>query len=244
MIKKTVETIGELDCVVVNQLNNTSPAAAVILCHGFGAPGTDLVSLGREFMSVDPKLEKAIYYFPEAPIMLDPGYDARAWWMIDVEKIQELMASGQTRELRSTSPDNLPFCRDAIFQLIEHIKQTHMLAAEKIIVGGFSQGSVLSTDVALNYPEALGGLIVWSGALICEADWTAAAKSKEQAGQTLPVIQTHGMADPIVPLAGSEDLRDMLVANGFSVEYKTFDGQHTIPMEGLQMAAELIASIV
>jgi phospholipase/carboxylesterase len=244
MIKKNLETIGDLDCVIVNQLNNTRPCVAVILCHGFGAPGADLVSLGREFMTLDPKLENAIYYFPAAPIVLDPGYDARAWWRIDMEKIQQLMATGQTREMRSTSPDNLPVCRQAIFQLIEHIKKTHMLSAEKIVIGGFSQGSVLSTDVALHYPEALGGLIVWSGALICEADWTAAAKSKQEAGKTLPVIQTHGISDPILPLAGSEDLRDMLVANGYAVDFKKFAGQHTIPLEGLQLAAELIASIV
>ena len=244
MIKQTTETIGDLKCIVVKQLDNNQPTAAVILCHGFGAPGTDLVSLGRELMTADPKLENAVFYFPAAPIELDPSYDARAWWMIDIEKIQQLMASGQTREMRSTSPENLPVCREAIFKLIEHVKQTHALSAEKIVVGGFSQGAMLSTDVALHYPESLGGLIVWSGALICETDWTAAAKFKQQAGQALSVVQTHGTIDPILPFSSSEELREMLIDNGHSVKFKKFAGQHTIPMEGLQMAVELITSIV
>ncbi len=239
MINQISQQIGELECVVVQDSQNTKPAAAVILCHGFGAPATDLVSLGNELISAVPQLAKAVFIFPGAPLQLDPLFDARAWWMIDIEKIQQLMEQGETREMRNTSPDRLPNCRNAINQVIDFAREKYSLAAEQIVVGGFSQGSMLATDVALNYPERLGGLIIWSGALINEPVWQAAANQQ----QPLRVVQTHGRADPILPLEGAEHLRDMLSASGHRVAYHEFSGPHTIPMEGLQLAAQLVAEI-
>ncbi len=240
MINQIRQQIGELECVVVQDSKNTKPAAAIILCHGFGAPATDLVSLGNELISADPQLAKAVFIFPGAPLQLDPMFDARAWWMIDIEKIQQLMERGESREMRNTSPDRLPHCRDAINQVIDFARERYSLEADRIVVGGFSQGSMLATDVALNYPEPLGGLIVWSGALINEADWQARAKQQ----QPLRVVQTHGRSDPILPLEGAEHLRDMLLDSGHRVAYHEFNGPHTIPMEGLQLAAQLVADIV
>jgi phospholipase/carboxylesterase len=240
MTNQTRQQVGELECVIVRDSKLTTPAAAIILCHGFGAPSTDLVSLGSELIAADPSFAQVVFIFPGAPLELDPTFDARAWWMIDVEKIQQLMERGETREMRSTAPDRLPLCREAIIQVIEFARKEYSLKANQIVVGGFSQGSMLATDVALHYAEPLGGLIIWSGALINEPVWQKFAKQQKQ----LRIVQTHGRIDPILPIEGGESLRELLKSAGHRVAYHEFNGPHTIPMEGLQLAAQLIAEVV
>jgi len=240
MLKKHSEIINELECVIVRDAGIQAPTVAVILCHGFGAPGQDLVSLAREFFSVEEKLANAVFVFPAAPLELEFGYDSRAWWMIDMEKIQRLAMQGLTREMTHESPEGLPHCRELINGLIDHVSREFSLPAEKIVIGGFSQGSMLATDVVLRHPETLGGLIVWSGALICESEWTAAAKKQSP----LTVVQTHGTLDMILPVAGARMLHEMLTKADHFVEYQEFEGQHTISAGGLTAAVALIARLV
>jgi predicted esterase len=99
---------------------------------------------------------------------------------------------------------------------------------------------MLATDVALHYPEMLGGLIIWSGALICESNWKSTAEKQ----QKLAIVQTHGRQDMILSHAGALDLKSMLQTAGHQVLFLDFDGPHTIPTEGLEMAAELIADCI
>ena len=239
MIQQTKQTIGDFECVVVKDPNCDKPKAAVVLCHGFGAPPTDLVSLAREFMEADGPQQQVVYVFPAAPIEVDPLFDARAWWMIDIEKIQQLMMQGETREMQRESPELLPERRQSLTQLIDHCRVDYGLPASKIIVGGFSQGAMLATDAALHYPEQLGGLIVWSGALINAKAWTPQAQQQSQ----LNVVQSHGRADPILPISGAIDLRDMLTREKHRVRYVEFAGQHAIPMEAIELASQLIGEV-
>ena len=226
--------IGNLNCVILNQ--SATPQCAVILCHGFGAPGTDLVAIGDELIRTQPALANIAFIFPQAPIELDPHFDSRAWWMIDIEKIQTLMAQGEFRELRSEKPKDLEARRKDIFGVIEQVMKDFELPPEKIIVGGFSQGAMLTTEVALHFPEPLGGLIVWSGTILNEEEWTAAAKNKS----AFPVVLSHGRTDPILPIGGAEVLKDMLIEASHDVTFVPFDGEHTISIEGIREAAKML----
>ena len=240
MIQKTEVKIGELDCILVKNETCQTPTAAVILCHGFGAPGTDLVSLAEKVIKMGKAQQDAVYIFPAAPIELDPLFDSRAWWMIDIEKIQSLMMNGETREMQGESPDLLPQRRIDLTYVIDHCRHEFSLPPAKIIVGGFSQGSMLATDVALHYPDPLGGLIVWSGALIDSERWTA-----EAARQTpLNIAQSHGIIDPILPIDGARALKEMLESTEHQVEYIEFHGPHSIPMNAIKLAGKMIGKVV
>lgn len=239
MYKKSNQRIGDLDCVIVEPENCESPKAVCLLCHGYGAPSTDLVSLAPELMGVGGPLAEIVYVFPAAPIELDPMFDARAWWPIDMEKLQQMMMLGQTREMKGESPELLPARSTSIAKLIDELRITYRLPASKIIIGGFSQGAMLTTDVALKYPELLGGLIVWSGSLIDADNWQELAKKQSP----LTVVQSHGRTDPILPYTGAEELRDMLLEAGHSVHFCEFGGQHSIPMEAIQMSVKLIGEV-
>ncbi|MDA7859187.1 dienelactone hydrolase family protein [bacterium] len=240
MIQKTETKIGDLDCVLVKSEACQTPTSAVIFCHGFGAPGTDLVSLADVMIEMGTAQQNAVYVFPAAPIELDPLFDSRAWWMIDIEKIQNLMMNGETREMQDESPDLLPQRRTDLTYVIDHCRHEYSLPASKIVIGGFSQGSMLATDVALHYPEALGGLIVWSGALINSDQWTLQAERQSP----LKITQSHGTIDPILPIDGARDLKDMLESHHHQIEYIEFHGPHSIPMNAVKLAGQLIGNVV
>jgi phospholipase/carboxylesterase len=78
------ETIGGLRCRTVDALpEQTQPKLIVVLCHGYGAPGTDLVPFGPELLEHSPSLaERVQFLFPEAPLSLEElGMpEGRAWW--------------------------------------------------------------------------------------------------------------------------------------------------------------------
>ena len=230
--------IGDLACTVVCQ--SEKPNAASIFCHGFGAPGTDLVPIAGELIRSIPELSQMAFLFPQAPIEIDPMFDSRAWWMIDIEKIQSLMMQGEFRELRDSKPAELITRRNQVNKVVDHARSQYQLEADKIILGGFSQGAMLATDVALHYPEKLAGVIVWSGTLLNEAEWTNAAKNK----QPLTFVQSHGRLDPILPFKGAELLRDMLTDSNHDVEFIPFQGQHTIGTEALVASARLLTAAI
>src|SRR5512140_2762492 len=91
----------------------------VVLMHGFGAPGGDLVPLWRE-LSVSRETRFA---FPEAPLPLsfEGGLgldDARAWWLIDVERFARAQANDDVERLIHEVPDGLAEARGMVMEML------------------------------------------------------------------------------------------------------------------------------
>jgi phospholipase/carboxylesterase len=214
---------------VVDDLpEDARPALAVVLCHGFGAPGTDLVNLAPELLEASPKLAATTrFYFPEAPLSLDSYglFGGRAWWLIDLDEFMAAAATGKPRTRVATErPEGLLEAREAVTGLVKEIQRETGLPPGKLALGGFSQGSMVTMDVALQMAESPACLIAWSGTLLNEEEWRANAP--KHAG--LNVVQSHGRQDPILPYGWAETLRDMLTESGLKVEFLPFDGPHTI----------------
>lgn len=204
---------------------------AILLCHGFGAPGDDLVPLHRVVAAV-PGLR---WFFPEAPLAIDPGMGmaGRAWWNIDMMKLQLAMMRGLHRELASEYPEGMPAAADALRGCLRKLREDHGVEPARLVIGGFSQGAMLTTEVALHEDEPFAGLAVLSGTLLCEDRWREAAALR---APRLAVYQSHGRHDPILPYAGAEALRGLLSERGAQVTFRGFPGQHEIPypiLEGL-----------
>ncbi len=198
------------------------PRAAVILCHGFGAPGDDLVGLAPELVRAQPSLADVRFYFPEAP--LDLGF-GRAWWLIDMAAVQKMQRDPEAlREFRKAEPEGMAAARSKLLSLVKEVADGTGLPLNRIVLGGFSQGAMLSCDVALRLEEAPAALVQLSGTLLTEDVWRE--KAKRRAG--LQVFQSHGRFDPILPFQAAEWLRDALTDAGLSVEFVPFDGPHTI----------------
>lgn len=238
-----VETtsLGGLRCRVVGGGEN--PKLAAILCHGFGAPGNDIVPVAGELIASSPIIREHVrFVFPEGPLSMDeeglPG--GRAWWPVDMMRLQQAWDKGEIRILRDERPEMLMTSRCMLHELVDELRQETGLATSRLVLGGFSQGAMLTTDLALHLEESPAALIVWSGTLINEAEWRQLAP--DRAG--LQVLQSHGRQDMVLPFAAAEWLRDLLSEAGLSVEFHAFDGPHTIPYLALQRTGELLEELV
>ena len=195
----------------------------VVLLHGFGAPGDDLASLWR-VLSVPAGTR---FVFPEAPVSLaNMGYgDGRAWWMIDMERLIALQRGtpSDASKLRAEVPAGLASAREKVLAMLDEMEKE--LRPSRLVLGGFSQGAMLSCDVALRSDRRLDGLVVMSGALIAEPEWTPLFAKR--AG--FSAFESHGEADPLLPYANAELLRQRMTEAGWKVSWVPFRGGHEIP---------------
>lgn len=230
--------LGELAARVLEPEEPASSLLNVVLCHGFGAPGDDLVGLGPELVRLQPELAgKLRFVFPEAPISLAQlGMPfGRAWWELDIES---LMGSRNWDRFHSEEPEGLGRARRLLRAALEQLMASTGVGWSKTVLGGFSQGAMLATDLSFALEEAPAGLAILSGTVIHRENWVR--KAPTRAG--LPVFQSHGRQDPILPYRGAEELQALLKTAGLDLHFEPFHGPHAIPSEVLDgLAAWLLA---
>jgi phospholipase/carboxylesterase len=194
----------------------------VMLLHGFGAPGDDLVPLA----DVIPAPTGTRWLFPEAPLSLNMGFgDSRAWWIVDFARIQEDRAAGLIRDLSVEVPQGLALAREHMLGFLKELPRQLPIDYKKTVIGGFSQGAMLTCDAVLHTDYPFAGLVQLSGTLLAQTVWGPLMPKRKG----LPVFQSHGTQDDILPHIGAERLRDALVQAGLVVEWHSFRGGHEIP---------------
>ncbi len=236
-------SLGALDTILVWPAK-TDPSCLVVLCHGFGAPGSDLVGLFEDILHHLPDdSPKPAFLFPEAPIDLeDEGmYGARAWWRLNMAQLMQMSASNSFDKMRDVVPDGIEEAREKLCACIQQCRTQKKLPNLQIVLGGFSQGAMLTVDTALRGTiEPIVGLLVFSGALICESQWRKAALTKPL---SIPMVQSHGLVDQILPISTGRWLHKLLLEVGCIGDLAEFNGSHTIPSEAMGNTAKLLASI-
>ena len=221
--------------LLVRMVGKSPPAAttSVVLMHGFGAGGEDLVGLARE-LGPQPNVR---FLFPAAPLLLEGDPDgARAWWMIDFARLERMQRSGRDQRSVDEIPDGLAEARAAIDSLLDQLAAD---GTQRIILGGFSQGSMLALDVALHRQAPIAGLALMSTTHINGAAW----KERLERVRGVPIFMSHGSRDPLLPFATARDLRDLLAAAGADVDWVEFPGGHEIPRPVLAGVARLITRV-
>lgn len=239
-LKLVTARAGELTVRVVEDGDRAGPPRAlVVLCHGYGAPGTDLVGLAGELCSVAPQLLEARFVFPEAPLSLDNvPFGGRAWWEIDVGRFASAMARGDLEQLMDETPEGLPRARKLLLAALEQLCAAAPSAP--LVLGGFSQGAMLATDTALRMESAPAALAIFSGTLLSRAQWVPLARKRVG----LRVLQCHGNVDPILPYAAALELQRVLQDAGLNVQFHAFMGGHGIDGEALELCAGLVVDVM
>lgn len=239
-----VMPLGNLECTVVHGPHNGPPPKyAFILCHGYGAPGDDLVGLTNAFVQALPRIANdAILIFPKAPIVLGQDFygESRAWWPIDVEALERSIQQGEARIHRDEVPADLPQRREDFETLLEAVQEGWGLSIEQCVIGGFSQGAMLALDVALHANMSPLALVLFSSTLLCENEWRAHAGELNGT----PVFQSHGRQDPLLRFEEAEALRDLLKSGGADVTFTAFDGQHEIGQTAMEAACGLLDRVL
>lgn len=215
---------------LTTRIVGSGPVTAV-LCHGFGAPGDDLVALAQFINAPNTR-----FVFPEAPIELGGLYgDARAWWRLDLEKLESDLRSGAIRDRSGEVPDGLDEARAKVSALIDELK----VDPAKLVLGGFSQGAMITLDVALHRKTPPAGLALMSGTLLAASVW----EPRFPTLSGVPIVMSHGKMDPLLPFSISADLRDRLIAAGAKVEWIEFMGGHEIPPPVLDGVGRLLRKL-
>lgn len=194
----------------------------VILLHGFGAPGDDLVPLA-EGLALPNGVR---FLFPEGPLSLSMGFgESRAWWLIDMARLEADRAAGRVRDLSKEVPRGLPSARETLEKFLAELPRVLSVDYKTTVIGGFSQGAMLSCDIVMRQAIPFAGLVQLSGTLLAQQDWRPAVAKRSG----LPVFQSHGTQDPLLPYVMAERLRDELTRAGLAVEWHAFRGGHEIP---------------
>lgn len=235
--------VGKLDCLIVDLAPD--PTRAVVLCHGFGAPGTDLVPLAdaiaRQLRDPLPPIR---FVFPAAPLQppeLAP-FGGRAWWHLNMAALLAAMQANSFEQLFDSVPPGLDQAADALVSCVSATLESLAPAdrdelSPRYLLGGFSQGAMLATHVALSGRVPAPELLVqFSGTLICRPAWRASLEAGRLA--ETGVLQSHGTADDILPFSAAESLRELMEPHCQSHTFLPFHGPHTIPAEALTALAD------
>lgn len=235
-MKHITTQAGDLE---VRLVGPTDASHLVVLCHGFGAPGTDLVSLAPEMATLEPALAEVAFAFPAAPIDLSPFglWGGRAWFPIDMQALDLANRAGRTDLLAAAEPPGMAKARKQLRVAIEQLMGRRPWS--RVVLGGFSQGAMMALDLALRLEEACAAVVAFSPTLVDRRAWERGAALR----QGLPVFVAHGRQDPLLPVGGSEALVALLRRAGVAVDYHPFDGPHTIDYESLRRASRMLASI-
>ncbi len=205
--------IGPLECIDIEDPKQPS-TRALILLHGFGASCEDLASLAN--MIRVPNLRMI---FPNGPLSVDLGghMEGRAWFPIALRDLESSL------NFEAIVPPGIKKSREAVIEMISRLGTDF----SQIVIGGFSQGAMLATDIALQVHEQVAGLVILSGTLVSKEIWT----QKLTQHQGLSFFQSHGENDPVLPANAAKNLNQMLISGGAKGQMHLFRGGHEIPLE-------------
>lgn len=209
----------------------------IMLFHGFGAPGDDLIPLAG---AIDVPAGTR-WLFPEGPLSLSMGFgDSRAWWIIDMARIQEDRAAGRVRDMSMEIPQGLALARERLLAFLKELPRHLPIDYKRTVIGGFSQGAMLTCDALLHTDYPFAGLVQLSGNLLAQPEWAPLMRKRKG----LPVFQSHGTQDDILSYVGAERLRDALNKSGLPVDWHSFRGGHEIPETVLKALSVYLRTVL
>ena len=189
------------------------PEGALVLLHGRGADENDLFPLLDVF---DPE-QRLHGYTPRAPLTLPPG--GAHWYMVP----------------RVGYPDPATFA-EGLGALTEWFDALPY-PAERIVLGGFSQGAVMSYALGLGRGRPrTSALLAMSGFIPTVDGWEADLESPFQ-----PIGIVHGTPDPVIPVEFARQARETLEAAGADVLYREFPIEHWIDPQEIALLRTLVA---
>jgi len=192
------------------------PDACVIWMHGLGADGSDFVPIVPE-LDLPPRAIRFVFpHAPMQPVTINSGYVMRAWY--------DVVATDFGRQ---EDESGVRASRELIEGLLAREKERG-IAAENIVLAGFSQGGAMALFTGLRHDERLAGIMALSSYLPIAASLAGEA---HEANRGVPIFMAHGTEDEIVPIALARMSRNHLVGLGYASEWHEYPMPHSVCAE-------------
>ena len=199
------------------------PHRLVILLHGLGADGNDLIGLAPYWA---PLLPEAEFLSPNAPFPCDMAPYGYQWFSAQDRSPEAVLAG-----VRAAAPLLDAFIDEALAE--------RGLGDGDLALVGFSQGTMMSLHVGLRRAAAAAGIVGYSGRLLAPELLPGELRSRP------PVLLAHGTEDPLVPYASLAAAEAALKAAGVAVETLTCPGiGHSIDQEGLRRGGQFLKGVL
>lgn len=198
--------------------------SAIIFLHGLGSNGDDLLGLSPYFQKSMPH---TAFLSPNAPYGVPMTYNGYQWFELWDRSTLQI-----EQGVRSAAP--------MISHYIEQTSHRFKIPTKKIILVGFSQGTMMALHTGLRVSSDLGGIVGFSGAMI-----SPETLLDDKLASLPPVLLIHGLADPIVPAIASFQAEQTIRQSGGDVRYVQRPFLvHSIDDVGIQEAVSFSSNIL
>ena len=208
-----------LNTIILEPLSQEKPKSAVILCHGYGGDGKDISILANYWRA---HLPNTIFICPDAPERCAASPSGFQWFDLMDQTPDQVLSKSFVAE-------------NKLNKLIDEVEDKNNLLGNQIVIGGFSQGCMISLQTGIKRKDTVNSIIGYSGRII----------DTEHLGKNIisrpNIIMMHGDMDQIVPVNSLLEAKDFFNKNNYKIETQIFKNcEHRIPSEGSSLGLQFI----
>ena len=212
-------TTKSLDCIEI--LTSEPCDHSVIWLHGLGASGHDFEPVVPALRLLSrPGVRFVFPHAPVRPITVNGGAAMRAWY--DIDSIDFEGRDHDAAGIRESA--------EAVGALIER-EIERGVAAENVVLAGFSQGGAIALYAGYAGPHRLGGVLALSTYLPLQSEVLPGIDDDRR---EMPLLMCHGVADEVVPLRAGERSSSALEASGAAIDWRTYPIGHNVSPEQIE----------
>ena len=208
-----------LNTIILESLSKEKPKNAVILCHGYGGDGKDISILASYWRA---HLTDTIFICPDAPEKCAASPSGYQWFDLMDQSPEQILSKSLVAE-------------NKLNKLIDEVKLKYELEGHQIIIGGFSQGCMLTLQTGIKRKDKINSIIGYSGRIISAEHLSKNIISRPN------VILMHGDLDQVVTIDSFLEAKEFFGKHSYEIETKIFKHcEHRIPTEGSSLGLQFI----
>ena len=208
-----------LNTTVLKPLSKEKPKNAVILCHGYGGDGKDISLLASYWRTYLPE---TIFICPDAPEKCEVSPTGFQWFDLMDQTKEQILIKALVAEIK-------------LNKLIDEVMEKNELQGDQIVIGGFSQGCMISLLTGIKRKVKINSILGYSGKIIDINHLRDNINSRPN------IILMHGDKDEIVPVSFLLEAKEFFNTNNYRIESQIFKNcEHRIPIEGSSLGLEFL----
>ena len=212
-------TSYNFEVTTITSLSKNKPQQAIVLCHGYGGDGRDISVLANNWQRFMPE---CIFLCPNAPEICAVNPQGYQWFDLTLDKEEVILEKSLIIE-------------EKLNIFLNQVLDNFQLDPSNLALVGFSQGCMISIQIALKNQKQINCLVGYSGKVINQKHLSDNINSKPK------IFLMHGANDTIVTPTYLLEAKEYLVNHGLKIKTKIFnDCEHRIPVEGSSLGLEFL----